>query len=158
VKYLTFLNVVIVAVVSFTANSLACSPAHYRSAKQIFKDSAHVFHGTAIRAEAVFYKNEQGSVEDIPLIKVYWKVDRTYKGKNIGKGATVTNMICGGVLVTVGAPYLVSLQALQSEEHKVPGFGDVMGILDDQGTIGEFQEPEKFTSLVAEFEQLKSKK
>ena len=157
-KYLTVISAFMIAAACLSANSLACSPALPRPAKQIFKESSYVFHGTAIRAEAVFIKNEQGSVENIPLIKVYWKVDRTYKGKNIGKRATLTNMICGGVIVVVGAPYVVSLQALQGEEHRVLGLGDVMGILDDQGTIGEFYEPEKFTSLVAEFEKLRNER
>lgn len=154
----TFLVTTGIAALSFTASSLACSPAVPRSGTQIFKESAYVFHGTAIRAEAVFLKNEQGFVEEVPLVKVYWKVDKIYKGKNIGNRATVTNMICGGALVIVGAPYVVSLRPLQEGENKTADFSDLIGVLDDQGTISELQYPEKFERLVAEFKKLKTKK
>jgi hypothetical protein len=156
VKSATLLGAFLAVTLCLSANSLACSAPLPRSAKQIFRDSAYVFHGTAIRAEAVFLENEQGRVDDVPLIKVYWKVDRIFKGKNIGKRASVTNLICGAVNVVVGTPYVVSLQAWQGEAGQISGFGDVLGILDDQGTFGEFQEPEKFATLVTEFEKLRN--
>jgi hypothetical protein len=154
-------SLIFVALIALTCAcvepAIACSGLPPRSPEEIFRDSDYVFRGIAIKVEAIKIHEETEEFEGYPLVKVYWQVDEVFKGKNIKSYATVTNYICGGVMIFVGQPYVVSVDHQQDMDSQ-PESRDVAGILDDQGTFGVWTDKKQYENLNREFKKLSKRK
>ena len=141
----------------FDQQAFACSKPMPSTPREIFDRSVAVFKGVLISAELVDAINI-GTDEGIPIVKVRWRLDEVYKGRNLQEGFAVTQYFCGGVFAIVGQPYVFALWPVPEELSAVENLSGIKGILDDQGTKGEWKEADEFGLLVTEFQKLRDGK
>jgi hypothetical protein len=158
----------VVAVLFFLlsgAETFACSRMP-RTREQLFDSYIAVFSGVAISAEVIplvpgTELEKEAAKTGIMPIKVRWKIDEIFKGKDLeGKSAFTTNYYCGGVPIIVGQPYVFAIGPIERDSEifgSSMNSADIIGYLDDLGTMGIFSfenAPEKYNSLVAGFKKL----
>jgi hypothetical protein len=151
-----------ILVLSIVPEVFACSPNKMPSPEATFVNSVAVFRGTITRAEVLKPNNDeerQAYKNGIFGIKVYWKIDEVFKGRNLdGKSAETTTFPCGNVLAVVGQPYIFSISPFGGGEESDPSLRDSIGVLDETGTTAEFLSPESFQMLNREFSKLSKRK
>ncbi len=141
-----------------------------RTPEETFDSYVAVFRGVVTSAEAIPLK--PGTPEErevaktgLMLIKVRWKIEEIFKGKDLeGKSAYTTNYYCGGVPIIVGQPYVFAIGPIEKDKQifsqKIFG-SDLIGYLDDLGTIGVYSfadRHDKYDALIAGFKKLSKRK
>ena len=159
----------------FSDPIFACSRENpFPSAKEIFVRNQYVFKGTITKAEVIDLAKVAPEILRLDMssgniiksggffTKIYWHVDKIYKGKlrNNQYGVAVT-MMCDPVVAKIGLPYIFSISPFVKAEgpdakpwnkalHKI--FEGSLGKFDPDGTVDEAFDQVGYKKLEAEFE------
>lgn len=141
----------------------ACTQIPTPPASSIFDEASEVFKGVAVSVELMDFRagdeRPMGLPEEIPFIRVRWRVEEIYKGKHIENSSAMTQYFCGGVTIVVGQPYVFSVLPFDEMDNTaVAAYPDLIGSLYDFGTKGAWEDPERYQELVREFKKLRDGK
>jgi hypothetical protein len=139
----------------------ACSISGIPTSADVFRSSVAVFRGTITRAEIVnrAKQDEEKNADSIHIIKVYWRVDEVFKGKNlVGKSALTSTFYCFTVPIVVGQQYVFSVSPFTHDENFYPRSKDAIGELNSFGTESDFFSQVNYEQRLLDFRKLSKRK